>query len=52
VFLEFMGVKDIKLISLYQEAQYIKRQKCVKKRVNVLTREFVTAILEASDLNT
>jgi site-specific recombinase XerD len=51
------GAKQIKppvneLIYMYQEAKYIKRQKCVKKKVNGLTREAVTAILEAPDLNT
>lgn len=52
VFLEFIGTKDIELIYLYQEAKCIKRQKCVKKKVNGLTREAVTAMLEAPDLNT
>lgn len=52
VFLEFMGFKDIELIYLHQEAKYIKRQKCIKKKVNGLTREAVTAILEAPDLST
>lgn len=52
VFLEFLGRKDVGLIYLYQESKSIKRQKCVRKKVNGLTRDAVTAMIEAPDLNT
>jgi len=52
VFLEYIANKDIEFAYLYQEARLIKRQKCVKKKVNSLTRETVAAMLEAPDLTT
>jgi site-specific recombinase XerD len=52
VFLEYIGSKDISFLYLYQEAKTIKRKKCVKKKVNGLTREAVTSILNEPDLDT
>ena len=37
---------------LYQEAKHIKRQKCPKRKVSGLSREAVTAMLEAPDITT
>lgn len=51
-FLEFLAEKDIRMEYLYQEAKRIKRQKCPKKKVSGLTREAVTAMLEAPDTTT
>lgn len=52
VFLEYLGGKDVGFLYLYQEAKTIKRQKCVKKKVNGLTRDAVTAIMNEPDLGT
>ena len=52
VFLKYLGDKDIELIYLYQEAKNIKRQKCVKKKVDGLTRDAVKAILNVPDVTT
>lgn len=52
VFLKYLGDKNLELMYLYQEAKNIKRQKCVKKKVNGLTRKAVKALLEAPDLTT
>ena len=52
VFLQFLGEKDISLMYLYQEAKTIKRQKCVKKKVNGLTRDAVSAIFNEIDTST
>jgi site-specific recombinase XerD len=51
-FLEYLAEKDISMSYLYQDAQRIKRQKCVKKKVSGLTRDAVTAILAAPNTNT
>lgn len=51
-FLEFLAEKDIRMEYLYQDARRIKRQKCPKKKVSGLTREAVTAMLEAPDTAT
>jgi len=51
-FLEFLAEKDISMAYLYQESKRIKRQKCAKKKVCGLTREAVTAMLEAPDTGT
>lgn len=51
-FLEFLAEKDIRMEYLYQDARRIKRQKCSKKKVSGLTREAVTAMLEAPDTGT
>lgn len=50
VFLEFLGSKDVAFLYLYQEAKTVKRQKCTKKKVEGLTREAVTAIMNEPDL--
>ena len=52
VFLQFLGEKDISLLYLSQEAKTIKRQKCIKKKVNGLTRNAVSAILNEIDTST
>lgn len=52
VFLEYVGTKDVALLYLYQEAKSIKRLKCVKKKVNGLTRDAVAAIMKEPDLKT
>ena len=52
VFLNFIGGKNISLLYLFQESKLIKRQKCVKKKVNGLSREAVQAILAAPDFAT
>ena len=52
VFLEYLGYKDIEFMYLYQNAKFIRRQKCAKKKVNGLSREAVTTILEAPDQST
>jgi len=52
VFLEYMGSRDIGLLYLYQDAQSIKRQKCVRKKVSGLTRDAVTSMLAAPDPTT
>ena len=49
VFLQFVGGKDISLLYLSQDAKLIKRQKCIKKKVNGLTREAVSAIFNEID---
>ncbi len=51
-FLEFLAEKDIGMEYLYQDARRIKRQKCKKKKISGLTREAVTAMLEAPDTTT
>ena len=51
-FLEYLASKDIKMEYLYQEAKRIKRQKCPKRKVSGLSREAVTAMLEAPDTTT
>ncbi|MBR3539500.1 MAG: tyrosine-type recombinase/integrase [Eubacterium sp.] len=51
-FLEYIAGKDIKMGYLYQEAKRIKRQKCPKRKVSGLSREAVTAMLEAPDTDT
>ena len=52
VFLEFLGDKEVEFMYLFLESKKIKRQKCVKKKVNGLTRNAVSAILKAPDLST
>lgn len=52
VFLEYTGSRDVGLLYLYQQAKKIKRQKVSKKKVSGLSREAVTAMLKAPDLNT
>ena len=52
VFLGFLGSKDIEYLYLYQEAQKIKRQKCVKKKVAGFTRDAVAAMLAVPDVST
>jgi site-specific recombinase XerD len=52
VFLEFIGTRDIELIYLYLESKGIKLQKCVKKKVNGLSRKAVTEILKAPNIST
>lgn len=51
-FLEYLAGKDIKMEYLYQEAKRIKRQKCPKRKVSGLSREAVSAMLEAPDITT
>ncbi|WP_368390464.1 tyrosine-type recombinase/integrase [Thomasclavelia ramosa] len=51
VFLQFLGEKDIAYLFLYQEAKLVKRKKCIKKKVEGLTRKAVTAILNEADLS-
>lgn len=51
-FLEYLAEKDISMEYLYLEAKKIKRQKCIKKRVGGLSREAVTAMLNAPDTKT
>lgn len=48
-FLKFLGSRDITYLCLYQEATGIPRQKCVKKKVNGLTREAVKALMGSPD---
>jgi site-specific recombinase XerD len=52
VFLEYLGSKDIGFLYLYHESKTIKRQKCVKKKVNGFTRDAVTAMMNEPDLDT
>ena len=52
VFLEYLGTKDVALLYLYLESKTIRRLKCVKKKVNGLTREAVAAIMNEPDLKT
>lgn len=52
VFLEYLGTRDIALLYLCHEAKLIKRLKCVKKKVNGLTKDVVTAIMDEPDLKT
>lgn len=52
VFLEYLGTRDVALLYLYHEAKSIKRLKCVKKKVNGLTRNAVAAIMNEPDLKT
>ena len=52
VFLEFVGSRDVGLKYLYQDARDIKRQKCVRKKVNGLTRAAVTEMLSSPDPTT
>ena len=52
VFLEYLGARDVELLYLYQQAKQVKRQKTSKKKVTGLTRDAVSAMLEAPDLNT
>jgi site-specific recombinase XerD len=52
VLLEYFGSRDVGFLYLYNEAKTIKRQKCVKKKVNGLTRDAVTAIMNEPDLGT
>ncbi len=51
-FLEYLGAQDVSLLYIYQEAKLIKRQKCSKKKVNGLSREAVSAVLNAPNLST
>jgi site-specific recombinase XerD len=51
-FLEYVASKDIRMEYLYQEAKHVRRQKCPKRKVTGLTREAVTAMLEAPDTTT
>lgn len=52
MFLQYLSGKDIAYLYLYQEAKLVKRMKCIKKKVNGLSREAVTAILNEADLTT
>ena len=52
VFLQYVGTTDISLLYLSQEAKTIRRQKCVKKKVEGLTRDAVSAILNEIDVTT
>lgn len=52
VFLEYLGTRDVALLYLYHEAKMIKRLKCVKKKVNGLTKNAVAAIMGEPDLKT
>jgi len=51
-FLEYLSAQDVSLLYIYQEATLIKRQKCPKKKVNGLSREAVSAVLNAPNLST
>lgn len=51
-FLEYVSAQDVSLLYIYQEAALIKRQKCPKNKVNGLSREAVSAILNAPNLST
>lgn len=51
-FLEYLAEKDIGMAYLYEDSRRIKRQKCIKKKVSGLTRESVSAMLEAPDTST
>lgn len=50
--MEYLGTRDIALLYLCHEAKLIKRLKCVKKKVNGLTKDVVTAIMDEPDLKT
>ncbi len=52
VFLQFLSSKDVTFMYLYQESKLVKRKKCLKKKVQGLTREAVAAILDEADLST
>lgn len=52
VFLDYLGTRDVSLLYLYQNAKKIKRQKVSKKKVSGLTRNAVSAMLEAPNLAT
>ena len=52
VFLKFLSNKDISFLYLYQEAKLVNRKKCIKKKVQGLSREAVTAILGEANLST
>lgn len=52
VFLGYLGARDVELLYLCQQAKQVKRQKTSKKKVTGLTRDAVSAMLEAPDLNT
>lgn len=52
VFLEYLGTRDVALLYLYHEAKMIKRLKCVRKKVNGLTKNAVAAIMGEPDLKT
>lgn len=49
VFLKFLGSRDVAYLYLYQEATGIPRQKCVKKKIDGLTRGAVKALMESPD---
>ena len=51
-FLEYLSTQDVGLLYIYQEAKLIKRQKCSKKKVNGLSREAVSAVLNVPNLST
>ena len=52
VFLKFLGSRDVRLLYLYQDAKTIKRLKCVRKKVDGLTRNAVAEMLASPDLST
>lgn len=52
MFLQFLGSRDIEFQYLYQEAREVRRQKCIKKKVNGFTREAVEAMLAVPDPST
>lgn len=49
LFLKFLGSRDITYLCLFQESTGIPRQKCVKKKVDGLTREAVKALMESPE---
>lgn len=51
-FLEYLAEKDVSMDYLYLESRRIKRQKCPKKKVSGLSRDAVTAMLNAPDTKT
>jgi len=51
-FLEYLAEKDIRMEYLYLEAKKVKRQKCPKRKVSSLSRNAVTAMLNAPDTKT
>lgn len=51
-FLEYLAGKDIGFLYLYHDAKMIKRQKSTKNKVQGLTRDAVTAIMNEPDIET
>lgn len=50
-FLKYLASREIVFLSLYQEASEIPRRKCLKKKVNGMSREAVKTLMECPDLS-